>query len=191
MLPMIRRQAHYAFRSLPRGSREEAIQEVIAQAFSLFHRLCQRGRAELAYGSALARYAIHQYREGRRCGTSQSSRDVMSVKAKRKMGLEFYSLAAPGDQQGTWLECLIDSRVASIPERVALRIDFAEWLASQTVRNRQIVQQLSLGYTTKEVANRFQISPGRVSQLRRRFCESWRQFCHDGPAGCKVASRSP
>ena len=33
-----------------------------------------------------------------------------------------------------------------------------------------------LGYSTREVAREFKISPGRISQIRREFFDSWNQF---------------
>ena len=46
----------------------------------------------------------------------------------------------------------------------------------------KIVETLSLGYTTAEVARLFRIFPARVSQLRREFYESWNQFTSGLPS---------
>jgi hypothetical protein len=78
------------------------------------------------------------------------------------------------------MESLTDDHSTPIPEQVHFRIEFPRWLETQTPRNRRIAETLSVGYTTAEVANRFQISPGRVSQLRKHFCESWQAFTDDG-----------
>ena len=42
--------------------------------------------------------------------------------------------------------------------------------------DRQIARDLALGETTGEVARKFRLSAGRISQLRRWLCEHWEQF---------------
>ena len=60
----------------------------------------------------------------------------------------------------------------------AFRIDFAEWLATWQGMKRAILEALAVGDKTGEVAARFNISPGRVSQLRREYEDSWRVLEH-------------
>ena len=43
-------------------------------------------------------------------------------------------------------------------------------------RNRQIARALSVGETTGDVARRYALSPGRVSQLRVWLRKHWEQF---------------
>ena len=62
LLPTIQLQAEYAFRRVPFEAREELIQEVIAQAYSLFVRLCQRRKPALVYPTPLAQFAIRKVR---------------------------------------------------------------------------------------------------------------------------------
>ena len=57
MLPQIERHLRIAFRSLGGEAREEAVQEGLVNALTAYRRLHQRGKAELAYPSVLARYA--------------------------------------------------------------------------------------------------------------------------------------
>jgi hypothetical protein len=49
---------------------------------------------------------------------------------------------------------------------------------------RMIASTLATGETTKNVAKRFRVSPGRVSQIRRELFNSWNRFQGeaDGPA---------
>ena len=48
--------------------------------------------------------------------------------------------------------------------------------SSLTDRDREIICAFSGGDTTKAVAERFGLSEGRVSQLRRKFERLWRGF---------------
>ena len=43
-------------------------------------------------------------------------------------------------------------------------------------RDRQIAEALAAGSRTGEVAEEFEVSAGRISQMRREFKESWEAF---------------
>ena len=53
---------------------------------------------------------------------------------------------------------------APVSDIVAFRVDFADWLKSLRRRDRRIAQSLALGNCTGDVAKRFKVSAGRVSQ---------------------------
>ncbi len=57
-----------------------------------------------------------------------------------------------------------------------MRIDFSEWLDQLPERRRHIAEALGSGDTTGSVAMRFNISPGRVSQIRRELNDNWIAF---------------
>lgn len=78
LLPAIERQASYAFRYLEIEARTEAVAEVVANACVAFHRLVEKGKASLAYPTALVRYAVAQFYAGRRVGTPTNTLDVTS-----------------------------------------------------------------------------------------------------------------
>ena len=181
MLPVIENCASRAFRSLDPEGREDAVQEVIANATVAFARLVQLDKADLAYPTVLARYGIAQFCDGRRVGSRLRISDVLSPHARRKKGFRVQSLDRFKKESGEWLEAVVEDTHTPVPEQVAFRIDFPAWLKSQTRRNRRIAEALSLGHATREVARRFKVSEGRVSQLRRQFYLSWKAF-HDEPA---------
>ena len=76
MLPVIHRYARLAFRFLHGEDRENAIQEVVANAFVAYARLWRQGRANLAYPTVLARFGIKQVKDGRRVGSRLRIGDV-------------------------------------------------------------------------------------------------------------------
>ncbi len=106
MLPEIRKQANFAFRRLPLEAREELIQEVVAQAYSLFLRLCQRRKLALVYATPLAQFAIKKVRAGRRIGSRGNIRDVTSPRAARRRdsrsNASTGSIAGPGSGAKLW-----------------------------------------------------------------------------------------
>jgi hypothetical protein len=175
MLPSIRRVAGYAFRRLRRALREDLIAEVIANAFAAFRRLIARGRAALAYPTMLARYAIRQVREGRRVGSKCNVRDVLSPYAQRRKGFSVQPLPE-AREASEWQELVVEDRHASPAEVAGLRIDFADWLKRLKRSKCKVALRLIAGDTTSEVAERFRLSPARVSQLRKELHRDWDEF---------------
>ena len=176
MLPRIERYARRAFCNMRGEAKDDAVCEVIASCLCAYRRLFERNELHRAFASTLVRYAVALYYAGRRVGTSQCSRDLYARTAQRGNTFELQSIGTPRDQRAAWMESLTDNHSTPIPEQAHFRIEFPRWLQTQTPRNRQIAETLSVGYTTAEVADQFRISPGRVSQLRKHFCESWNAF---------------
>lgn len=177
MLPAIRRQARIAFRHLRSEARHDAVQEVLANATVAYARLAALGKTSVAYPSVLARFGIAQFRSGRRVGNRLNIRETLSGYAQQKKGFRVERLDKYDEDEGEWREAVVqDTRTLPVPETVAFRIDFADWLASLPRRNRRIAQSLAVGNHTGEVGRRFKVSAGRVSQLRRQLATSWKQF---------------
>lgn len=176
LLPAIQRHARTKLRHLNAEAREDAEAEIVANAACAYRRLFERGELERAFASTLVKYAILQFYSGHRTGGSKRTGDVYSPQARKKAEYELRRIDSTAQRDSEWKECLTDNRFTSIPEQVAFRIDFPTWLDSQSPRDKRVAERLSLGYSTKEVACEFRISPARVSQLRGEFCESWTNF---------------
>ena len=84
MLPLIETHARLVFRRLDPEARDDAVQEVIANAFVAFARLVELQKVDVAYPSALARFAVAQFRDGRRVGNRMNVRDVLSPYAQKR-----------------------------------------------------------------------------------------------------------
>jgi hypothetical protein len=180
MLPVIYRYARISFRDLDPESREDAVAEVIANVTVAIARLAQRGRLRLAFPTVLARYGIAQYRDGRRVGNSFRISEVLSPNAQRKKGFVVERLDRREEDSGEWCEAVVADHRTPVPEQVAFRIDFPQWLAGMPRKKRAIAESLALGNTTTDVARHFELSPGRVSQLRAELYRSWQDF-HQEP----------
>lgn len=61
-------------------------------------------------------------------------------------------------------------------EIAAFRLDFVAWVATLSHRDRAILKQAVLGDTTLLLAQKFDVSPGRISQIRRELVEDWLAF---------------
>lgn len=170
MLPAIEQKLRLAFGRLDQDAREEAMDEAIVHSLLAFVRLHKQGRAKAATPSSLAWYSSRQIRRGRPAVGKMNGRDVLSRYAQIGNGIQI------DHTQGQWIELLADDKKASVEEQVAARMDVAAWFATLTKRMRQIAKDLAFGFSTSEVAKKYGVTAGRISQLRRYFEESWLAF---------------
>jgi len=180
MLPAIRKYASSAFRDLPPEAKQDAIIEVVANCTVAVARLAVRGMLDVAYPRPLAKFAIRQYRDGRRVGKRANVRDVYDQHGQIKNGHQLKYIGCPRDQRGGWREQLVENKRTSPADLVAFRLDFDAWLPSLPHRDRHIVEDLAMGERTSDVARKFGVSAGRVSQLRRQLQQRWDDFQADG-----------
>jgi hypothetical protein len=181
MLPAIRLHARIAFRDLDPEAREEAVQEAVCNALAAYVGLFRRGKVALAYPSVLARYAVAQARDGRKVGGHLNCKDVSSEYCQRQKRVVVERLDKFDKEDDQWLEAVVEDHRTPVAEQVVFRCDFPAWLASLPRRNRRIAQALSIGHTTGDVAQRFHVSAGRISQLRQELYRLWNQFHGDTP----------
>jgi hypothetical protein len=177
MIPVIVRHLRVVFRHLRPDAKEEAVAEGLANACVSYQRLVKQGRAHLGFPTVLARFAAAQVLDGRQVGNGQNTRDVLSSRAQKKKRFQVEHLDHFDEEEGQWMEAVVADPHTPVFEQVRFRLDFPAWLARLSRRNRRIAQSLCLGNSTGAVAKRFRISPGRVSQLRRQFYDSWQGFC--------------
>jgi hypothetical protein len=177
ILPAVQVCARIRFRDLPQVEREESLAEATAAAMISFVRLIDRGKNPVTFASSLARVAVLRVFAGRLSASADSSTDVLSRQARQSHGFQVESLDAPTDQADNgWEAVLVENRKTTPADVAAARLDIAAWLGGMKVRRREIAESLAAGYRTEEVAEMFELSAGRVSQLRREFEDSWREF---------------
>jgi hypothetical protein len=170
ILPRIQSQAWLAFQGLSFDLKQELQSEVVAHCWKSFSRLFELGRHEDVPPMTLARFAIRAVRSGRRIGASLNINDVSSLYCQNRMGI-WSSLN--GDN---WPESLIADERARPDQLVMARIDFSEWLQTLKPLHRKVAEHLSLGESTHSTARIFNLSPGRISQIRRLLEQSWHSF---------------
>jgi hypothetical protein len=179
LLPRIETHARVYFRHVRcTAKKADAIQETIALAWSWYVRLVLRGKDPHAFASALATYAARQVNCGRGLCGQQASKDALSPLAQRRHGFFTQSLPAfdIADYGSPALEALQDNTVTPPPDQAAFRIDFPSWLAELGDRNRRLAEELALGEKTFVLADKYGLTAGRVSQLRRELHEDWCRF---------------
>jgi DNA-binding NarL/FixJ family response regulator len=188
MMPTILDYLRVAFHGLPPESRAEAIQEALASTCIAFARLVKQGRQDRAFPTVLARFAAAQYFDGRRVGSGQNSRDTLSERAQRVKQFTVSRLDHYDQDEECWQEAIVEDPHTPVFDQVWFRIDFPQWLARLSPRDRQAAESLAVGNTTSEVARQLRLSAGRVSQLRRQLYRSWLEF--HGEAGTSSIRRN-
>lgn len=182
MMPAIIRHARVILPRLRPEARADALQEVIANAAVAYARLVELDKTDVAYPTPLAWFAVAQYKAGRRVGCKLNVRDVLSPYCQAKTKTTVERLDRRDQDTGEWIEAIVEDRRTPPADQAAFRVDFPTWLGLHTDRNRRIAEALAVGHTTGEVARRFDLSAGRVSQLRRQFQKSWAEYHGEQPA---------
>ena len=176
LLPVVLKYVAPAFHKLRPEAKAEAVQEAVANACVAYSRLVERGKESLAFATVLARYAVAQVRAGRQVGGRLNIRDVSSDYAQYRKQFRLERLDRYDPKEGCWQEAVIEDYRTPVADQVSFRIDFPDWLKTLPRRERKIAEALADGHRTTDVAHRFGLSLGRISQLRRQFFTSWRRF---------------
>jgi hypothetical protein len=79
-----------------------------------------------------------------------------------------------GDQE--WRQVVVEDRKAGPAQTAIARLDLEAWLNGLPAREREIAMILATGESTQLTAKRFAVTPGRISQLRRKLYVAWRRF---------------
>jgi hypothetical protein len=196
IMPRIENHARIYFREVRCAIRKaDCIAEAVAIAWKWFCRIAKKGKDATQFVGALARLAARAVRAGRRVGAGERANDVMSPVAQRRHGFVVTSLPAVRQSQETLYatprgqqvqdameERLSDNTMTPVPDQAAFRLDFRAWLKSLTPRERRLIGAMSADERTKDLSRQFEVSPGRISQMRREFKDGWERFC--GDVGC-------
>jgi hypothetical protein len=192
VMPAVETHAKIQFRRLPRERREDAVQEAVASACVSFQLLAARGKLAVAHPGTLAKYAVNHVRNHRHVGGHQNGADVMSPICRQRHGVgvvshdrhRAYASLRDGTTDG-WRQVVIADRKTNIPDLVAVRVDFPQWLGMLSRRDRSVISALIAGEHPSAIGDRLGITRGRVSQLRRKYEELWRVF--QGEAAMEAA----
>jgi hypothetical protein len=182
VLPRIVRHARVVFRFVKCWhTKEDKVQEVRSLCWKWVCALNKVGKAWWQFVSQLAAYACRQVKSGRKVTGNISAKDVMNEITQTRKGFYVGKLPDFSTESANPLsDALTDNTQTPVDEQVAFRLDFPEWRGSYDNRRRRIIDALALGHRTKDVAQKFGMSQGRVSQLRREFMQDWQHFTAAG-----------
>jgi hypothetical protein len=188
MLPALRRAARFRFRHLSPSRKQEVVDDILGSCYTAYARLAEQGQEERAHSSTLVKFAAAQIAQGRQIGSRLNARDVSSDYCRRRQGIQLERLDQYDEAEGKWKEVLVEDRRHGDPASVAAaRIDIGEWLATMSSVRRKLAECLAAGTTTIEAARLFNLTPGRISQLRKEFQTSWSTFHGESPLAAAAA----
>jgi formate dehydrogenase assembly factor FdhD len=143
-------------------------------------RLAEKGKDATCFPTALASYAACAVKSGCRLCGQERANDVLSPVAQQQQHFAVEKLPDFSTLGGSPLEeALHDNTVSPVPDQVAFRLDFPAWLVTLSQRNRAMAEDMALGEKTQKLAEKYRVSEGRISQMRRYFEHDWSQFCGD------------
>jgi hypothetical protein len=187
VMPAVVRHARVVFRGLGAEAKQEAIAACVACSWVAYCRLIELNKRDIIYPPVLARLSARQVKRGRRVGSKMCVNDVASELCRREKGVVVERLDRFDSRNNEWREAVVvDTKSAPVPDTVAFRIDFADFLKRLSKRDRRICRFLALNHRTLDCARKFSISPGRVAQLRREFASSWAAFRGEGGATARL-----
>ena len=190
VLPRVLSHGRVCFRGMKcPHRREDAIQDMIGLAWTWHLRLAEKGKDATCFPTALASYAARAVRSGSRVAGQERANDVLSPVAQRRH--QFYVGRLPDFEtlsEHPLCEALLDNTKSPPDETVCFKLDFLAWLASLAERDRGIVEDLMIGERTLDVANKYKVSPARISQKRREFLQSWQAFSGEQMAASACSS---
>jgi hypothetical protein len=183
VLPKVLSHGRVYFRHLRSAElKEEYVAEMVALTWKWHRRLAERGKDSTRFPAALATFAARAVRSGRRLAGMDRARDVLSPQARQRHGFAVCKLPDCSTVDGSPLEEALHDNTRTPPdEQCAFRIDFPAWRATHAERDRRLLDDLMLGERTLDVAGKYGLSPGRVSQLRRAFLLGWRLYISEPP----------
>jgi hypothetical protein len=191
ILPRIETHAQIRFGYLRcPGRRADAVAETVAVAWKWFLRITEQGKDVNQFVMVLADFAVRHVHSGRRLCGQERSKDVLSPRAQRLNRFRVQTLpcstqcphsilySQPHGQERVdpFKERLRENTQSPVPEQAAFRVDYPTWLARLSPRHRQIIEDMALDLGTQELAQLFEVTPGRISQMRREFHLNWRRF---------------
>jgi hypothetical protein len=165
--------------------------ELVALGWAWFVQLARLGKEPERFPTALATFAGRAVKSGRRLSGQLSAKDVLSPVAQRRHGFAVGPLPDFCTCNGDVIdEALHDNTQTPPDEQAAFRLDFPEWVGRRSDRDRRIIGEMMIGERTRDLAARFGLTAGRVSQLRREFFDDWTRFCGEieGQSGRAVTT---
>jgi hypothetical protein len=205
IMPTIDSYAAFAHQYCPcHDRRADLTQEMRAVCWKWLLRLANKGIDASRFGAVLAYRAAQHVRNHRRLTGQEKASDVLSPRAQARHGFKLEGLdssmagsyetlfGVTGQRRLDEIEeRLHDNTITPIPDQVAFKIDFWAWLATLTGRERRLIKAMARDERTKDLSREFELSEGRISQMRREFYIGWQRFCGDaaGPREDAVSFR--
>jgi hypothetical protein len=190
ILPKIELHGRIYFRHLNPHRKADAIQEMRALAWLWYVRLVDRGRDPRDFLATFVTLLARSVNSGRRLAGMMKAKDVMNPDPQRRHHFRveplpsttrtfhdhLYSSPRGQELHDEFEERLIDNTITPVVDQVCFRLDFPAWLETLTPRERRMIAAMARNERTRDLGKEFEVSPSRISQMRREFHDGWKQF---------------
>jgi hypothetical protein len=175
----------------------DAIQEMRCLAWQWFLRLHDRGRDPADFLTGFVSLLARAVNSGRRLAGMAKAKDVLNAATQRRHDFrverlpsctqasheKLYAEVHGQELHDAFEERLRDNTITPVIDQVQFRLDWPAWLATLTGRERRMIRAMALSERTLDLSKQFEVSPARISQMRREFFEGWQRFCGDPGEG--------
>jgi hypothetical protein len=197
ILPRVELHGRIYFRHLRGDKRADAIQEMCGLGWRWYLRLHDRGRDPADFLTRFVTLLARAVNSGRRLAGMARAKDVLNPATQRRHGFQverlpsstqasherLYSEVHGQELHDAFEERLRDNTITPVLDQVQFRLDWPAWLATLTGRERRMIRAMGLGGRTLDLAKEFEVSPARISQMRREFHGGWMRFTADPVEG--------
>ena len=190
LMPKLLLHARIYFRNIKcRDKKADKIQECLALGWKSFLQLHENGKDINEFVMVFVYMIARAVKCGRRACGQEKAKDVMNEWEQHRQGFKveslptststsYENLSRPQGQRtmDAIEERLQDNTITPVPDQVQFRMDFPAFLNSITPRDRKLAEYLGLGHKANHAAEMFNLTPGRVTQLRQQWQREWRVF---------------
>lgn len=171
----IRRHARVVFRHVKCFHRKaDCLAEVEGLSWKWFQKLHQDGRHPERFISRIADFACRAVKSGRRVCGQKTGKDVMNEHMQAKHGYYVGKLPDVSHLSDNPIEEALHDNTQTPPDEQAIfRLSFPVWLNRYRHRDQRIALAMMEGHRTKDISAMFDLSQGRISQLRDQFYRDW------------------
>lgn len=149
-------------------------EEALAVGWVEHWKLWCKGRDASLWPTGFAQQIVRNVMGGRKIGSRLRSNEALSVEAQARRGFAMQSLPDYSTMSGNEVsEALADHQCENPADAAAFNLSFPVFLARENERNRAIISAFLRGLSPQAICERFQLSEGRISQLRREFRQRW------------------
>lgn len=167
-LTQMKQMAESHFRHLDPDKRQEAEQNALTLAWKFLYALLNQGRDYRAIWKGVTWFAIRQTKCGRMIQGQVKAKDAFECRRRGRVRFESVDLNG------------LIGRKTLVFDQVVFQIDvLRHFLPTLTVRNQSLAGDLATGMTTTEAAEKYDVTPGAISQFRNRFKRWYDDFFAD------------
>jgi hypothetical protein len=193
LLPRIELHGRIYFRHLKPHRKADVIQEMRALAWLWYVRLINRGRDPQDFVATFVTLLARSVNSGRRLAGMLKAKDVMNPDAQKRHGFKveplpgstrtfhdhLYSSPKGQELHDAFEERLCDNTMTPVIDQVCFRLDFPAFLQTLTPRERRMIWAMIRNERTSDLSKEFEVSPSRISQMRREFQIGWTHFIEE------------